>query len=82
MQNKMIEGYTRIVGQAQGYLGLAILDKTYYSTVDGPNTPVMITAWEPMPNELERISQGAPILVHITGNRPPPMHVTVGEVPK
>lgn len=81
MQSLMIKGCTRVVGKSQGYLGLAIRDETYNCTVNGPDTPVMVTAWDPMPDERERIDRGAPILVHITGNSPPPMWVSVGEVP-
>lgn len=74
-------GTTRIVGKSQGYAGLAIRDEKINCTVNGPNTPAMVTAWFPTPAEIEAMHAGAPIHVRIIGNIPPPMMVMVGEVP-
>ena len=54
MQGGVIQGATRIVGKSQGYLGLAIRDETVNCTVNGPDTPAMVTAWLPTPAELIR----------------------------
>lgn len=76
-----IENATRIVGKSQGYLGLPIRDELIHETVNGPGTPSMVTAWEPTPEELERLQAGACVHVRILGNVPPPMMVEVGPVP-
>ncbi|MEO1189070.1 MAG: hypothetical protein AAFW60_08350 [Pseudomonadota bacterium] len=78
---KMIEGCTRIVGKTQGYLGLPIRDQLVNCRVNGPNTPQMVTAWEPTPDELVRLNAGASIHVGIHGTLPPPMILSVGAVP-
>jgi hypothetical protein len=51
MQIGRILGATRILGKAQGYLGLPVRDETINCTVDGPGTPSMVTAWLPTPKE-------------------------------
>lgn len=71
---------TRVVGKKQGYLGLPIRDELIHETVNGPNTPSMVTAWEPTPDELERLNKGARVHVRILGNVPPAMMVEVGPV--
>lgn len=76
-----IEGATRVVGQRQGYLGLPIRDEMIHERVNGPGTPSMVTAWEPTPDEIERLKAGACVHVRILGDRPPPMMVEVGPVP-
>lgn len=52
---KLIEGCTRILGEAQGYLRLPIRD---IKLEDG--TPAMQSSWELTPDEIERLVQGAP----------------------
>ena len=76
-----IENATRVVGKGQGYLGLPIRDELINETVNGFGTPSMVTAWEPTPEELERLKAGACVHVRILGNVPPPMLVEVGPVP-
>lgn len=86
-----IEGATRVVGKSQGYLGLPLKDETVTlpaeirdividCTVNG-ETPAMVTAWEPTPEELAKLNAGASVHVRILGNVPPPMMVEVGPVP-
>jgi hypothetical protein len=82
-----IEGATRVVGKAQGYLGLPIRDEVAEirdividCTVNG-RTPAMVTAWEPTPKELAALNAGASVHVRILGNLPPPMMVEVGPIP-
>jgi len=81
MQVGAIERATRIVGKTQGYLGLPIRDETINCSVNGPNTPAMITAWLPTPAELAALNGGAAVHVRILGNVPPPIMVMVGPVP-
>jgi hypothetical protein len=78
---KRIEGATRVLGQAQGYLGLPLRDELVHDPVNGPCTPSMVTAWEPTPDELVRINAGAPILLRLLGRAHPPVMITVGELP-
>lgn len=76
-----IPGTTRVLGKSQGYLGLPIRDEVIEESVNGPGTPSMVTAWEPTPAELERLSKGAPVLVRILGSAHPPIMVDVGDPP-
>lgn len=81
MQVGVIERATRVVGQSQGYNGLPIRDEQINCSVNGPNTPAMITAWLPTPAELAALNAGAAVHVRILGKVPPPMMVMVGPVP-
>lgn len=76
-----VRGATRVLGKSQGYIGLAVRDETVNTTVDGPETPVMVTAWEPTPVEIAAIVAGAPVHVRIVGTAHPPILVGVGEPP-
>jgi hypothetical protein len=77
-----IKDATRVLGKAQGYLGLPIRDELRNTTVDGEQTPVMVTAWEPTPDELERLKKGAFVQLCILGTGHPPVMLEVGEVPE
>lgn len=79
---KRIEGATRVIGKAQGYLGLPLRDIRIECSVNGDATPAMETAWEPTPDELARLNAGAPIILRILGSAHPPVNVYVGEPPK
>lgn len=76
-----IAGATRVVGKSQGYLGLPIRDELISTVVDGPQTPVMVTAWEPTPEELQRLNEGALVHLQVVGTAHPPVLIQVGEVP-
>lgn len=82
MQIGRIRGATRVLGKSQGYMGLPVRDETINCTVEGPDTPAMVTAWLPTPAELARLNAGAPVHVRIIGNAHPPIMVDVGEVPE
>lgn len=73
-----IEGATRTIGKSQGYEGLPVRDGKVNSTVTGPDTPVMVTAWQPTPVELIALNAGASIHVILVGNNHPPIMVEVG----
>lgn len=79
---KHIEGATRILGKSQGYLGLPLRDEPINCTVGGEDTPSMVTAWEPTPDEIARINSGAPVLLRVLGTAHPPVMISVGEPPK
>lgn len=72
-----IPGATRTIGKSQGYLGLPLRDEVRNTTVDGPKTPVMVTAWEPTPDELDRINSGYPIHLVVVGTQHPPVMLEV-----
>lgn len=74
-------GATRILGKSQGYLGLPIRDAKINCSVNGPDTPSMVTAWHPTPAELAALNSGAPVHVVIIGTVHPPIMVDVGEPP-
>lgn len=74
-----IEGATRVLGKSQGYLRLPLKDVLINSSVDGPETPAMETAWLPTPDEIERINAGAPVILCVLGVVHPPVMVTVGQ---
>lgn len=81
MEIGRVLGATRVVGKSQGYMGLPIRDELINCSVNGPETPVMVTAWFPTPDELAALNAGAPVHVRILGQVPPPMFVMTGEVP-
>jgi hypothetical protein len=61
---------------------LPVLDKIEdFGPPDGPNTPVMVTAWHPNPGELVALNAGASIHVQLVGRGHPPIMVTVGPLP-
>lgn len=82
MQIGRIQGFTRVLGKSQGYLGLPVRDVIITEAVNGPGTPAMETAWLPTPAEIEAINAGAPIILRILGTGHPPVMLEVGEVPE
>jgi hypothetical protein len=76
-----IEGTTRILGKSQGYLGLPLRDELVNCSVGGPDTPSMVTAWEPTPAELAALNAGAAVHVRLIGTAHPPISVDVGPIP-
>lgn len=81
MLTARIKGATRYIGKTQGYLGLPVRDSAVNCAVNGPDTPSMTTAWEPTPDEMERLKAGAFVQVTILGTSHPPITVTVGDKP-
>lgn len=72
MLTKRINGETRYFAPSRDYKGLSIRD------TDG----IMSSAWEPTPDELQRLNAGATIYLHIMGTQHPPVALEVGEIPK
>lgn len=72
-----IEGYTRIIGESQGYRGLPLLDILTNCTVNGEGTPAMVSAWLPDEDERDRIA-GAAIFLTVLGTSHPPVMLEVG----
>ncbi len=81
MEIGRIEGATRVLGKSQGYLGLPVRAETINCTVGGRQTPCMVTAWLPSPDELAALNAGAAIHVRILGTAHPPIMVGVGPAP-
>ncbi|RUW55610.1 hypothetical protein EOA32_00905 [Mesorhizobium sp. M1A.F.Ca.ET.072.01.1.1] len=73
-----IEGCTRVCGKSQGYLGLPVRDETIIDKASGEVVNLMHTAWEPTPDEIEKIKNGAKIIVSVIGNNPQPIMLNVG----
>lgn len=78
MMIAQIEGANRICGQSQGYLGLPVRDETITDKATGVQSNIMHTAWEPTPEELEKLNNGAKIIVSVIGYSPQPIMLTVG----
>lgn len=74
---RRIKDCTRVLGQAQGYLGLPLRDIEISCTVNGPGTPAMETAWEPTPDELQALNNGGSIILRILGTAHPPVYIYV-----
>jgi len=78
---KRIAGATRWLGAPKGWepetdgdcSHLAILD------IEGDGAPVMLSAWEPTPAELQALVAGAPVYLQVRGTVHPPVNVWVGE---
>jgi len=78
-----IEGCTRTLGAPVGWTqetsgpcrGLPIRDE-----VNG-DVPVMVSAWEPMPDELAAIAAGGKIMLRIVGTGHPPVMLWVESPP-
>lgn len=81
MQIGRIDGCTRVIGKAQGYLGLPLRDETFDCPVNGRGTPRMVTAWLPTPDEIAAINAGAPIHLTVLGSVHPPVMLGVGVAP-
>lgn len=76
---KRITGATRVLGQSQGYLGLPVRDEIIVDKATLLQTPSMLTAWEPTPDELARLNAGAPVLLRVLGSGHPPVMIEVGD---
>lgn len=68
MINLAIEGTTRRIGKSQGFKGIAIRDYN-----DPDIGPIMTTAWEFTPSEIEQIVNGAKLHLSILGSAHPPI---------
>jgi len=77
----IVEGCTRVIGKSQGYHGLPLRDELIHCSVNGINTPAMITAWFPTPEELAALNAGAPVHLRILGVQHPPVMIEAGPVP-
>lgn len=95
MEIGRVKGATRVLGKHQGYYGLPVRDEAQNlgdlphmlhalenSAVTGPDTPVMVTAWIPSPDEIVKLMAGAPIYLSLVGIAHPPVRISVGDIPE
>lgn len=81
---KHIEGCTRTLGEAQGYIPLPLRDEMTPEQLPTGETvmiPRMVTAWEPTPEEAARLGAGATLYLSVLGIKHPPVSMFVGEAP-
>lgn len=81
MEIGIIEGATVVAGKDQGYQPLPLRQLLLNCTVNGEGTPAIQSAWQPTPDEVMRLFEGAPIILTIIGTRQPPVMLDVGEPP-
>lgn len=77
-----INGYTRVLGEEQGYIPLYIRDETVNEAVEGEGTPVMHSAWKPGPDELARLNEGGAVVLSVIGTAHPPVFLNVSTTEK
>lgn len=76
MINGKVQGETRVLGKSQGYKGLSVKDDNQ----DGVH--IMRSVWLPNTDELERLQNGASVVLLVAGTMHPPVMVEVGDAPK
>ena len=89
MINKMIRGFTRILGKPldwkeedHGKCGaLAVLDLEEDVMGNGTISNSMISAWDPTPDEMRKLKFGAPVYLRVAGVAHPPVAIWVGDPP-
>jgi hypothetical protein len=77
---KRIEGATRYLGAPQGWSPDRDGDCAHLAILDiqaGDHPPVMLSAWEPTPDEIEAMQRGAPVYLQVVGTAHPPVNVWV-----
>lgn len=67
-----VVGFTRELGKSQGFRGLPVRDE---HLEDG--SPVMISAWEPTPQELAILNAGGKVMLSVMGTAHPPVALQV-----
>lgn len=84
MEIKRIEGATRTLGAPHEWDENAVGKCYGLPVLDGTNEglPVMVSAWEPSPFELEQLLAGETIKLWIYGTSHPVVSLTVGPVVK
>lgn len=74
-----IEGFTRVLGKSQGYIGLPVKDIILRDPDNGKVMEAMETAWEPTPSELESLCKGQKVKIRLLCPHFIPIIVRVGE---
>lgn len=69
-----IRGCTRTLGKSQHYIGLPIRDDVLIgATPEGGDARVMVSCWEPTPDELAQLNAGGKIYLTVMGTQHPPV---------
>ena len=79
MKSALIKGSTRVIGESQGYLPLAVRDNFVNDAATGLITSQMVTEWTLSEGERAAIAKGGSIFLHILGTAHPPVLLMVGE---
>lgn len=79
-----IANFTRILGPPDGWLKERDGHCSFMPIQDIQTEagPAMMSVWEPTPDEIKRMQQGARVCLLILGEKHPPVRLSVGEVPK
>lgn len=73
-----IDGFTRVIGEEQGYIGLPLRDISVNDPVTGPDAPAMESAWQPDAADLVTLQAGGQIILRLYGTQHPPVAIYVG----
>lgn len=77
---KRIDGATRYLGAPVGWEPEKSGECSHLAIVDtfiNDGQPVMLSAWEPTPAEIEAINEGLPVYLQVCGTAHPPVNVFV-----
>lgn len=75
---KRIDGCTRVLGEAQGYIGLPIRDTVEMDrSTDGEPSPAMQSIWEPTPEQILALQAGGFVRLTVLGTSHPPVRLDV-----
>lgn len=77
MEIKHISGFTRVIGEQQGYIGLPLRDITVNDTVTGPDTPAMESAWHLDAADIAALQAGGHVILRVFGEQHPPVWLYV-----
>jgi hypothetical protein len=77
MQITHIAGYTRVIGEQQGYIGLPLRDIVTNDSVTGPETPAMESAWQPDAADIVALQAGGQVILRVVGQQHPPVAIYV-----
>jgi hypothetical protein len=80
MHIRHIAGFTRVIGEQQGYIGLPIRDIVVDDPVTGPNTPAMESAWPLDDADRAAIAAGGDLILRVVGKGHPPVMLYVDEI--
>lgn len=81
MKSRIIQGATRVLS-APGCEDLHIRDYRFRVHPMAIETvPAMASVWMPDADELKRLADGAPIVLHILGQDHPPVMLTIDKPP-
>lgn len=81
MQPAEIAGHTHVFLPAAGTEDRVEPLKVIKAFMPDLNSYVLISEWEPTPEERKAIAEGANIHLHILGEVLPPVALTVGDTP-